>query len=187
MSGRFKIHNFEISGVKILERTRAEDARGFFERMFCVDDLKEVLAGRSIKQINQSLTKELGTVRGLHFQLPPHAETKIVSCIRGEIFDVVVDLRADSPTFLRWCGIRLSEVSNLSLLIPEGFAHGFQSLTPDAQILYFTTAAYDKEAERGLNAADPRLSIEWPNPISSRSAKDEQAPLLEHDFGGLRL
>lgn len=187
MSSRFKFHNFEIPGVSLIERTRARDERGFFERMFCVDELKEPLSGRSLKQINQSLTKEVGTVRGLHFQLPPFAETKIVSCLRGEIFDVAVDLRAGSPTFLRWVGVRLSEGSGLSLMIPEGFAHGFQALAPDSQILYFTTEAYHKEAERGLNALDPRIGLDWPLPVTARSEKDTEAPMLAAEYAGLAL
>jgi dTDP-4-dehydrorhamnose 3,5-epimerase len=112
---------------------------------------------------------------------------KIVSCIRGAIFDVAVDIRAGSKTFLHWFGTRLDEESGMGLIIPEGFAHGFQALSTDTEILYCTSAPYDRSSEGGLNALDPALSITWPLPIAQRSPKDEQLPLLSGTFMGVQI
>jgi dTDP-4-dehydrorhamnose 3,5-epimerase len=121
----------------------------------------------------------------MHFQHPPHAETKLVSCLRGEVFDVAVDLRHNSPTFLRWHAERLSADNHKTLVIPEGFAHGFQTLTDDCEMLYFHTAAYQPGAEGGLNAQDPRLAIEWPLPVVGLSPRDAVYQFLGEDFSGV--
>ena len=128
-----------------------------------------------------------GAVRGMHFQYPPYAETKIVSCLKGEIFDVAVDIRLDSPTFLRWHGEVLSAENRKSLLIPEGFAHGFQTLTDDCELLYLHTAPYTPEAEGALNAQDPRLDITWPCAITEMSDRDRSHPFVGDDFAGVQL
>jgi dTDP-4-dehydrorhamnose 3,5-epimerase len=163
----------------------AKDERGYFERLFCNVDLKEILDTRAVSQINCSVTHEPGAVRGLHFQLYPYAETKLVSCTRGEIFDVAVDIRKSSKTFLQWFGVRLSEKNSCSLLLPEGFAHGFQVIKPDSQILYVNTAPYSSVYERAINALDPRIGISWPLPIGTRSERDATAPILEDSFSGV--
>jgi len=131
------------------------------------------------------MTARKGTVRGMHFQRPPHAEMKLVSCVRGEVFDVAVDLRRGSPTFLRWHAERLSADNNRALLIPQGFAHGFQALTDDAELIYCHSAAYDAASEGGLNPRDPRLAIAWPLPITELSARDAQAAMLDAAFTGM--
>jgi dTDP-4-dehydrorhamnose 3,5-epimerase len=129
----------------------------------------------------------MGTVRGMHFQHPPYAEMKLVSCLRGEVFDVAVDLRKDSPTFLQWHGEILSEVNQRTFCMPEGFAHGFQTLTEDCELIYFHSATYAPEAEAGLNALDPRLAIAWPMPVVDRSVRDQQHAMLTSDFSGLSI
>ena len=145
----------------------------------CSSDLKGIV------QINHTLTVMRGTVRGLHFQYPPHAEIKIVSCLRGEVFDVAVDLRQGSPTFLQWHGEILSASNHRTLLIPEGFAHGFQTLSDDCELLYFHTAAYQPSAEGGLNAQDPKLNIFWPETVVELSSRDAGQPLVNEEFVGV--
>ena len=187
MTNRFKLHDTPLEGLWLVERTPARDERGYFERLFCESDLSEVLGGRSVSQINCSLTREPGAIRGLHFQMSPYAEAKFVSCTRGEIFDVAVDIRRSSRTFLRWFGVHLSEEISTSLLISEGFAHGFQVLKPDSQILYVNTAPYSATHDRVINALDPRIAVSWPLSIGIRSERDAKAPLLEECFCGVNV
>ncbi|MEA1051628.1 dTDP-4-dehydrorhamnose 3,5-epimerase family protein [Lamprobacter modestohalophilus] len=184
---RFTPHATPIADLVLLERHPLGDARGFLERLYCQDELRPLLGERRIVQINRTLTAQAGTVRGLHFQHPPHAELKGVTCLRGAIFDVAVDLRQGSPTFLHWHAERLGGDQPRTLVIPEGFAHGFQTLTDDCELLYLHTAAYCPEAEAGLNALDPRLAIAWPQPITARSARDTQHAELTAAFTGLTL
>ncbi|MDG4595642.1 MAG: dTDP-4-dehydrorhamnose 3,5-epimerase [Candidatus Contendobacter sp.] len=187
MSSRFEILDTPIPGVKRIQRQPLGDHRGYFERLFCARELQPLLAGRSIVQINHSLTSRRGAVRGLHFQHPPHAEIKIVSCLRGEVFDVAVDLRQGSATFLHWHAAILSADNHQTLLIPEGCAHGFQALEPESELLYLVTAFYAPEAEEGLRYDDPRLAIAWPLPVTDLSLRDQHHPLINADFSGLRL
>lgn len=123
----------------------------------------------------------------MHFQNPPHSEMKLISCLRGKIFDVAVDLRKDSPTLLHWRSAILSAENRDALLIPEGFAHGFQSLTPDVEILYLHSVPYAPQAEAGLKATDPRLGIEWPLPIEELYGRDANHPLLAETFHGIMI
>ena len=171
MSSCFEILNTPLQRLKLIQRNPIGDHRGYLERMFCTEELQSLIPGRGIVQINHTLTARRGTVRGLHFQYPPHAETKIVSCLRGEVFDVAVDLRQGSPTFLHWHAEILSAANHKTLVIPEGFAHGFQTLTEDCELLYFHTAAYHPDAEGGLNAQDPRLDIRWPEAVMELDRK----------------
>lgn len=187
MSTRFDILDMPIQGLKLLQRKPIGDDRGYLERMFCSAELKSLIPGKSIVQINHTLTAKCGTVRGMHFQHLPHAETKIVSCLRGEVFDVAVDLRLDSPTFLHWHAEILSAANHKTLVIPEGFAHGFQTLTKDCEMLYLHTTAYQVDAEGGLNAKDLRLGIQWPLPIAEQSARDSAHPLVAEDFSGVAV
>jgi dTDP-4-dehydrorhamnose 3,5-epimerase len=183
----FALNETPLHGLKLLLRHPIGDQRGYLERIFCRNALAGLLNGRAIAQINHTLTTQPGTVRGLHFQSPPHAETKLVSCLRGEVFDVAVDLRRGSPTFLRWHAERLSADNHRTFVIPEGFAHGFQTLTADCELLYLHTAAYCADAEGALNALDPRLDIAWPLPIAGRSARDQVHPWLTDAFQGLAI
>lgn len=172
MSGRFDILATPIDGLRVLQRKPIGDSRGYLERLFCMDELQTLLAGRRIEQVNHTLTSSRGTVRGLHFQHPPHAETKFVHCLRGEVFDVAVDLRRGSPTFLRWHAEVLSAGNHRTFVIPEGFAHGFQALSDECEMLYFHTAPYRQDAEDGLHPQDPRLAIDWPLPVAGLSPRD---------------
>lgn len=185
MSTRFDILDTPIQGLKLVQRKPIGDDRGYLERMFCSEELKSLIPGKSIVQINHTLTAKCGTVRGMHYQHSPHAETKFVCCLRGEVFDVAVDLRRGSPTFLHWHAEILSADNHKTLVIPEGFAHGFQTLTKDCEMLYLHTTAYRADAEDGLNARDPRLGIQWPLPIAEQSERDSAHPLASEDFSGV--
>jgi dTDP-4-dehydrorhamnose 3,5-epimerase len=176
-----------IAGVKVIQRKPIRDARGYFSRFFCTEEFRLAGLNSRIAQINDSYSKMAGTVRGMHFQLPPHAESKFVSCVRGEILDVAVDLRRNSPTFLKWHGEVLSAENQRSLLIPEGFAHGFQTLTDDCELLYLVSAAYAPTSESGVNAQDPMLKIEWPLPITEMSDKDRNTPFLPDTYAGIDI
>jgi len=142
MSKHFNIQQTEFDGVAVLQRKQLRDSRGYFERLFCQQELQSILKGKQIKQINHTLTEKKGTVRGMHFQYPPHAETKFISCINGKVFDVAVDLRKESITFMGYYAEILTPENSKTLMIPEGFAHGFQTLTNDCEMLYFHTEAY---------------------------------------------
>ncbi len=187
MSSRFDIFDTPMSGLKLIQRKPLGDRRGYLERLFCTEELQMLIPSRGIVQINHSLTARRGTVRGIHFQYPPHAEVKFVSCLRGEVFDVAVDLRQGSVTFLHWHGVILSADNHQTLLIPEGFAHGFQTLTEDCEMIYFHTAAHQPSAEGGLNAKDPRLNIDWPVAMTEQSPRDAAHPWLGDDFTGVAL
>ena len=187
MSTRFDLLDTPLSGLRVLQRKPIGDSRGYLERLFCAEELQALVPGKGIAQINHTLTANRGTVRGLHFQHPPHAETKFVSCLRGEVFDVAVDLRDNSPTFLRWHAEVLSADNHKTLVIPEGFAHGFQTLTDDCEMLYFHTAAYQPGDEDGLNAQDPRLTIRWPLPIAGLSPRDVSHAMIGDPFPVISL
>jgi dTDP-4-dehydrorhamnose 3,5-epimerase len=174
-----------LSDLMVVERQRVEDSRGFFSRFFCAEELRECGFARPIAQINHTLTRRRGTVRGLHYQRPPDAEDKFVSCLRGEVFDVAVDLRQGSPTFLRWHGEILSAANRKSLLVPRGFAHGFQTLADDCELLYLHSHPYVPQAEGALNAADPLLAIPWPLAFADISERDRSHALLGREFTGI--
>jgi len=188
MSGnRFAIEPTILAGVHIVTRRRLEDERGFLSRLFEPEEL--ALAGwrGAIAQINETGTTRAGTVRGLHFQRPPHAEAKLVSCIAGRILDVAVDLRKNSPTYMRSVALELSAENGRALLIPEGCAHGFQALTDDVRMIYLHTAPYSAAHEGGLDAFDPALGIAWPLPVVNRSPRDQSLPRIGSGFEGIAL
>ena len=176
MSARFEIFETEIANLHALRRQPVADGRGFLERLYCAEELALILGDRRIVQINRTLTHRKGVVRGLHFQRPPHAETKLVTCLRGAVLDVAVDLRRGSETFGAWYGRMLDETNAEMLVIPEGFGHGFQTLAEDTELVYLHTAAYAPDAEGGLDACDPALGIAWPLPIVERSERDAGLP-----------
>ena len=187
MTTRFDILPTPLEGLKVLRRKPVGDSRGFLERMFCAQEFAPILGGKTIAQINRTLTGKCGSVRGMHFQNAPYAETKFVTCLRGEVFDVAVDVRKNSPTFLHWHGELLTQDNHTTLLIPEGFAHGFQTLSSDCEMLYFHTAAYHADSEGALNAHDPRLGIKWPMAITEQSERDKSHELISTDFKGVTL
>lgn len=176
-----------IDGLMVIEATPHIDARGAFARLYCERELAEVIGQRRIVQINHSRTTQVGALRGLHFQYPPHAEMKLVRCIKGRVWDVAVDLRQGSPTFLRWHAEELTGDNQRMMLIPEGFAHGFQVLEAESELLYLHTAFYAPEAEGGLRHDDPRLGIRWPLSVSDLSARDASHPLIDASFQGIAL
>jgi dTDP-4-dehydrorhamnose 3,5-epimerase len=180
-----KIAQTALPGVVVVETTPFADHRGAFARLYCERELAPVIDGRRIAQINHSRTTTPGAVRGLHFQYPPHAEMKLARCIRGRVWDVAVDLRAGSRTFLHWHGEELTPDNARMLVIPEGCAHGFQVLEPDSELLYLCTAFYAPEAEGGIYCNDPRLGIAWPLPVVGLSQRDSSFPPIAQDFSGI--
>jgi dTDP-4-dehydrorhamnose 3,5-epimerase len=184
---QFAILDTPIAGLKVIERKPVGDHRGFLVRIFCADQLKGAGWEKPIAQINQTVTKKRGTVRGMHFQNTPHAEMKMVSCLKGEIWDVAVDLRKNSPSFLQWHAEKLSAENCRALLIPEGFAHGFQALTDDCELIYLHSAVYVQEAEAGISPNDLTLGISWPLDVSEISLRDAEHPLLNNQFMGIEL
>jgi dTDP-4-dehydrorhamnose 3,5-epimerase len=184
---RLVLSALPLHGLFRVQRQPMADERGFFERLFCTHELSAAGWTTPLAQINHSHTAQRGSLRGMHYQRPPHAEMKLVSCLRGEVWDVAVDLRHGSPTFLQWHAERLSADNGCALLIPPGFAHGFQALCDGAELLYCHSAAHAPAAEAGLHPLDPRLAIGWPLPVGTLSPRDAGQPLLPDDFEGVRL
>jgi len=184
---RFAIGKTALAGLAVVQRQRLSDSRGFLSRIFCAEELAAAGWTVPIAQINHTLTSRKGTVRGMHFQHPPHAEAKLVSCLRGSVFDVAVDLRHGSPSFLHWHGVELSAANGRALLIPPGFAHGFQALTDDAELLYCHSSAYTPAAEGAVHPLDPTLAIEWPLAVAELSERDANHPRIDGTFEGVVL
>lgn len=182
-----KLHATPISDLWVADTVVTGDERGAFCRFFCADDLCEAAGKRSIVQINHSRTQAVGAIRGLHFQYSPHAEMKMVRCLRGRVWDVAVDLRKNSPTFLKWHAEELSPDNGRLMIIPEGFAHGFQVLEAESELLYLHTASYVPAAEGGIRHDDPRFGIAWPLPVTEISLRDRQHSLLTADFSGISV
>lgn len=173
MAARFNISPTPLDGLILITRKRMGDERGWLERLFCADELREAGWQWGVAQLNRTRTAKRGTVRGMHFQHPPHEEAKLVTCLRGEVFDVAVDIRPGSPTYGRWHGAVLSSDNTASLLIPPGFAHGFQTMTDDVEMFYVHSSAYAPEAEDGLRADNPTIGIDWPLAITGQSERDK--------------
>jgi len=184
---RFTVQATKLDGLAVVQRTMVGDERGCLSRLFCAEELRAAGWMWPISQINHALTTVAGTVRGMHFQYPPKAEAKLVSCLRGAVWDVAVDLRKGSPTFLHWHAEELSAANRRALLIPPGFAHGFQSLEPDCELLYLHSEAYDPALEGALNPRDPALGITWPREIAVISDKDAKQPMISSNFQGVSL
>jgi len=176
-----------LKGSYILELKSLEDNRGFFLRSFCKNDFKEIGLSKEIVQINHTKTYNKGAFRGFHFQYPPFAETKIIRCIKGKVLDIFIDLRFNSPTFLQNYRVELSEKNLKTVFIPEGFAHGFQVLEDNSEMLYFHTAFYNKEYEGGLNYLDPKLSISLPIEITEISERDKNHQFINQNFKGIKI
>lgn len=182
---RLEIEDLPLSGLKKVRRKYLSDNRGYLTRLFCVDELESAGWTEQVAQINHTVTDKRGTVRGMHFQRHPDSEVKLVSCIRGEVWDVAVDLRVRSSTFLCWHAERLSAENGCALLIPKGFAHGFQTLTDSVELLYCHSQAFAVHSQDGLNPTDPRLAIGWPLAISELSARDAGLPKVADGFIGV--
>jgi len=184
-TSRFEFQPTQLAGLFIVNRKYIEDQRGFFCRLFCAEEFQVCGLKKSIAQINHTHTLKKGVIRGLHFQYPPYAEFKIVSCIRGEVYDVAVDIREGSPTFLQWHGEFLSDTNQKSILIPEGFAHGFQTLTENCELIYLHSEPFQPQAEGALNVTDPRIGIIWPIALAEMSERDRNHPFVDLDFKGI--
>jgi len=172
------IRPLPLHGAAVVDVEPIHDSRGLFARLFCDRELAEYLGPRRICNVNYSHTRDRGALRGLHFQRPPHAEVKFVRCTRGAIFDVIVDIRRESPTFLQWHGTELTPDNKRLVVVPEGFAHGFQTQTTDCEVTYLVTEPWTPSHEGGLRHDDPALGIHWPLEITEISGKDSAHPWL---------
>ena len=183
--GAMNTHPLPLPGLLRIDTSPSVDSRGEFVRVSCSDELSTIRPDLMFAQVNLSTTLMRGSVRGLHYQVGPAWEAKMIRCLRGRVFDVAVDLRADSSTFLQWHAIELDASVQSQVYIPEGFAHGFQALTDDVQLLYFHTTAWRPDCERRLHFNAPRLAIRWPLPVTSVSEADASAPALDQNFRGV--
>lgn len=186
MDKKLEIINTKFDGLFIIKPNIFTDDRGSFSRVFCIEELSTI-SNVSINQINHSITKEKGTVRGLHFQYEPDAEIKIVKCIKGSVLDVVVDIRKNSTTFLQSFAIELTEENKQMIYIPKGFAHGFQTLKDDTELLYLASSAYNTTNEGALNVKDPALNIKWPLKPINLSLRDKENKFLDSDYQGIKI
>jgi dTDP-4-dehydrorhamnose 3,5-epimerase len=187
VGGQMKFLETPLRGAYVIDVDPFVDERGFFARTFCKNEFSKIGFNGQILQINHSMTKQKGTIRGMHYQIPPASETKILRCLQGEIFDVMVDLRIGSPTFMQWHAVELSKENMRTVFIPEGFAHGFQALTDDIELIYLHSEFYQPDYEKGLMYNDPVLAINWPLPPTDLSSRDKQYPLITPLHTGILL
>ena len=183
----FQSEETPLQGLKVIQRHPRKDSRGEFTRVFCSEELSAAGWTTPVVQINHSITSAVGSVRGLHYQKPPKAERKMVLCLRGRVWDVAVDLRSSSETFLSWHAEELSAENNKAMLIPEGFAHGFQVLEGESELLYLHSEQYAPQLEDGLSPLDPRLSISWPLSVAEMSGRDRGFPVLTDKYKGVSI
>ncbi|MBU3632891.1 dTDP-4-dehydrorhamnose 3,5-epimerase family protein [Polynucleobacter sp. AP-Feld-500C-C5] len=181
------IEKLNFSGLFRMVRNPFKDDRGEFSRIFCTNELSKVGWDKPIVQINRSTNYYRGTVRGLHYQQPPFSEKKIIMCESGRVWDVVVDIRAGSTTFLQYHIEELSEDSDSALIVPEGFAHGFQVLEDNTKLIYIHSEFYAESYQKGLNVKDPSLSISWPLEIKNLSSKDRDIEMINANFMGVNI
>lgn len=171
-----------LNGSFVIELEKRGDDRGFFARAFCIKEFESNGLNQNIVQINNSLSKDIGTLRGMHYQLAPKSEDKIVRCINGRLYDVIIDLRPESSTFKKWFGIELSAENRLSLYVPKGFAHGFITLEENTESFYLVTEFYSPENERGIRYNDPEFNIKWPIEPKIISNKDLTHPDFNYSY-----
>ena len=176
-----------LEGAYIIELSPFQDERGLFARTYCKNEFRSIGHEKDFVQINHSRTNPQWAIRGMHFQVPPSSEIKLIRCIRGSIYDVIVDLRKGSPSYLQHIGVELSEENMKMIYVPEGFAHGFQTLTERVEMIYHHTEFYTPEHERGLKYDDPTLNITWKMPPSLVSGRDQQHPMIDEQFEGIIL
>ena len=175
-----------LKGSYVIDLDLFQDNRGWFTRTFSKDIFaKQIGFTKEWVQMNHSFTKAKGALRGMHFQLHPFSEIKLVRCIAGEVFDVIVDLRKESATFLRWYGIKLSAENKRMIFIPEGFAHGFQTLSDNAELIYHHSEFYNPEAESGIKYDDSAINVQWPLEVTEISERDKNHPLIDSTFKAL--
>ena len=187
MSKKLDFSQTEIDGLYLAERVINRDPRGEFYRVYCEEEFRDV--GYSAMVLQSNISKTIGehTIRGLHYQKPPFLESKIVTCISGEVFDVAVDLRKNSATKFRYFSVILSDVNKKSILIPAGFAHGFQVLSNEALMLYMHSGVYNESCETGVSFKDPKIGIEWPYEGRNLSHRDSSFEYLASDFEGVNI
>jgi dTDP-4-dehydrorhamnose 3,5-epimerase len=181
------IKNSNLDGLFIIHPTILLDNRGFFTRTYCKNEFSSIGFNKEFVQFNHSFNTQKGTIRGMHFQMPPFSETKLIRCIKGCIQDVVIDLRKNSPTFLNQFSIKLSESNMISILVPEGFAHGFQTLEENSVVIYHHTQYYMSSADTGFRYDDPALKIKWELPPVMVSDKDKSYKLIDNNFKGINI
>ncbi|MEO5684445.1 MAG: dTDP-4-dehydrorhamnose 3,5-epimerase [Chitinophagaceae bacterium] len=174
-----------LAGSFVIDISAFKDNRGWFARTYCKNEFQQIGHSKEWVQLNHSVTFQKGSLRGMHYQLPPFRETKMVRCIAGAVYDVIVDLRISSPTFLQWFSAELSVDNKKMLYIPEGFAHGFQALTDNCELLYHHTEFYTPGAEAGVRYNDPIIDIKWPLAVTEISDRDAAHPLLDTNFKGV--
>ncbi len=174
----------KLKGAYVISLELKTDERGGFARTFCKNEFEQIGHKKEFVQINQSYNIKKGTVRGMHFQLPPHQEIKLIRCAKGAVNDVIIDLRKDSPTFLKHIVVELSEINKKMIYVPENFAHGFQTLKDDSELIYHHTAFYTPQADSGLRFDDPALKITWPLSPVIVSDKDRSYKLIDSNFKG---
>lgn len=174
-----------LAGAYTIDLEKRGDDRGFFARVFCQREFSDHGLESQFVQVNNSLSGKKGTLRGMHYQLPPFSEVKVLRCIKGSLFDVIVDLRPDSPTFKKWFGAELTAENRRMMYVPRGFAHGLITLEDSTEVLYLVSAFYSQENERGLRFDDPTIGIHWPMTPMEVSAKDRTWPDLDEEFHGL--
>ena len=174
-----------LKGSFIIDLNLFQDERGWFARTYCKNEFEQIGHVKEWVQLNHSFTKQKGTIRGMHYQMSSFAEIKLVRCISGKIYDVIIDMRKDSPTFLQWTGVELSAENKRMLYIPEGFAHGFQALSDDCELIYHHSQFYTPNVEAGIRYNDPKININWSLPLTSISKRDEEHPLLDNNFKGI--
>jgi dTDP-4-dehydrorhamnose 3,5-epimerase len=182
--GALTLEATPLAGLMTVRGAPHLDERGRFERLFCRDDYTPLRPGLDFPQVNLSRTRQRGTVRGLHYQHAPAAEAKLIRCLRGAAWDVAVDLRRDSSTFLRWHAVELHADDARAVFIPEGFAHGFQALADDTELLYMHTVPWTPACEGALRFDEPRVAVRWPLPPAGLSARDQAHPWLAPDYAG---
>jgi dTDP-4-dehydrorhamnose 3,5-epimerase len=182
-----KFHSLPLKNAYKIELTPIQDDRGLFARTFCKNEFEAIGHHKEFVQFNHSVNKLKGTLRGMHYQVAPYTEVKLIRCIRGKVFDVIVDVRKGSATFLHWTGVELSEDNRLMMYVPEGFAHGFLTLTDHAELLYHHTEFYTPAADRGIRFDDPQINIQWPATIEIISDKDKNYMSVGSDFKGIDL
>jgi len=175
----------KLLGSFVIHPTLLQDERGGFSRVFCKNEFKHIGHDKEFVQLNHSFNTHKGTIRGMHYQEPPFSEIKLIRCVRGAVYDVIIDIRKSSPTFLQWFGIELSARNMNMIYVPEGFAHGFQTLEENSELLYHHTNFYEPLSERGIRYSDAEIAINWPIEVTSISQKDKNYPLLTPTFKGI--
>ena len=182
-----KFEKTKLPGSYIVDIAAANDERGWFARTFDKNEFTKIGFTGEWVQMNHSFTNKKGTIRGMHYQLPPFAEIKLVRCIAGAVFDVIIDIRNNSDTFLQWYGTELSAGNKKMLYIPEGFAHGFQTLTDNCELIYHHSQFYKPGFEGGIKYNDTLINIEWPQEITNLSNRDEEHAYLADNFEGIKI